>query len=195
MTRPHALAAFLLPLLLLLLPAPVAADPRQALSEAWTEFLAVTSFRATITNLDDGQQMATMEFQAPNRYRINTAGGPAIVVIGNDGYMDMGGRMMKVPVPVEKMTAQYRDEGVLEKMQEDMVIEDLGTETLDGKVMRKLRYIQTKPEKADTVAWIDRDTGLIHQLESTSGSGRRQSRMQMRYTNYNDPAIDIQPPR
>jgi len=195
MNRPHALAAFLLPLLLLLLPSPAAADPRQALTEAWTEFLAVKSFRVTMTNLDDGKQMATMEFQAPNRYRMNTPGGPSIVIIGNDGYMDMGGRMMKVPVPVEKMTAQYRDEKFLEEMQDDMVIEDLGTETLDGKVMRKLRYVQTKPEKSDTVAWITQDTGLIHQLESTSGAGRRQARMQMRYTNYNDPAIDIQPPR
>jgi len=195
MTRPHALAAFLLPLLLLLLPAPVAADPRQTLSEAWTKFLAVESFRATITNLDDGKQMATMEFQAPNRYRIHTAGGPSIVVIGDDGYMDMGGRVMKVPLPVEKMTAQYRDESVLERLQEDMVIEDLGTETLHGERMRKLRYVQTKPEKSDTTAWISSKTGLIAQLESTSGSGRGQARMQMRYTNYNDPAIDIQPPR
>lgn len=195
MTRPHALAAFLLPLLLLLLPAPAAADPRQALSEAWTEFLAVESFRATITNLDDGKQMATMEFQAPNRYRINTAGGPSIVVIGDDGYMDMGGRVMKVPLPVEKMTAQYRDESVLDRLQEDMVIEDLGTDTLDGEPMRKLRYLQTEPEKSDTVAWISSKTGLIAQLESTSGPGRGQPRMRMRYSNYNDPAIDIQPPR
>jgi outer membrane lipoprotein-sorting protein len=195
MTRPQALAAFLLPMLLLLMPAPAAADPKDELAKAWTAFLGLESFRTTITNLDDGQQMATMEFQAPNRYRINSAGGPAIVIIGNDGYMDLGGRMMKVPVPVEKMTAQYRDEGVLEKMRDDMVIEDLGTDTLDGESVRKLRYVQTEPEKADTVAWISEDSGYILQLESTSGSGRKQARMRMNYSNFNDPAIDIQPPR
>jgi len=195
MNRPHALAVFLLSLLLMLMPAPASADPRQALTEAWTEFLAVNSFRVTMTNLDDGKQMATMEFQAPNRYRMNSPGGPSIVIIGNDGYMDMGGRMMKVPVPVEKLTAQYRDEDFLAEMQEDMVIEDLGTETLDGETMRKLRYVQTEPDKSETLAWISEETGLISQLETTSGSGRKQARMQMRYTNYNDPAIDIQPPR
>lgn len=195
MTRPHALVAFLLPLLLMLSPAPAAADPRQALSESWTEFLALKSFRVTMTNLDDGKQMATMEFQAPDRYRMSMPGGPTTVIIGNDGYMDLGGRMMKVPVPVERMTAQYRDEGFLQKLQEDMVIEDLGTDTLDGEAVRKLRYIQTKPEKSDTVAWISQESKLIRQLESTSGTGRKQARMKMRYTNYNDPAINIQPPR
>lgn len=195
MTHPHALAAFLLPILLLLAPAPAAADPKQDLADAWTAFLELESFRTTITNLDDGQEMATMEFQAPNRYRITTTGAPSVVIIGNDGYMDLGGRMMKVPVPVEKMTAQYRDEAFLEELRDDMVIEDLGSDTLDGEKVRKLRYVQTEPEKSDTVAWISQESGYILQLESTSGSGRRQARMRMSYSDFNDPAIDIQPPR
>ena len=195
MTRPHALAAFLLPLLLLPLPAPVAAGPKEDLAKAWSLFLALESFRTTITNLDDGKQVATMEFQAPNRYRMSIPGGPTTVIIGNDGYMDLGGRMMKVPVPVEKMTAQYRDESVLEKLRDDMVIEDLGTDTLAGEAVRKLRYVQAMPEKADTVAWISRDSGLILRLESTSGSGRKPVRTRMSYSDFNDPTINIQPPR
>jgi outer membrane lipoprotein-sorting protein len=108
--------------------------------------------------------------------------------------MEMGGQVMKVPMPVDKMTAQYRDEAFLEELQAGMVVEDLGTESLDGEAMRKIRFVQ-EAEEADSIAWISTKTGFVHQIDVTSGKGGKKSRARVRYSDFNDPAIVIEAPR
>ena len=64
MSRRLTLAAFALPALLLLLPSCSVAAPRDQLFESWQKFLALKSFRATIT--PEGQaRAATLVLPAP----------------------------------------------------------------------------------------------------------------------------------
>lgn len=209
MSRRLTLAAFALPVLLLLLPACSVAAPRDQLFEAWQKFLALKSFRATISGVEPVRPATQLEFQAPDRYRITVANGPTTILIGDTATMVIGGRTMTLPVPVKSMTAQYRDETFLKKLQEGLEVVDLGTDTLDGEKVRKLRYVQdvvppampgvTPPppapgDKATTVAWISVDSGLILKLEVSSTYQGQSGRNEIRYSDFDDPGILIVPP-
>ena len=52
------------------------ADTRADLHSAFTRNLALKSFKATMVDLGSNHTVSTIEFQAPNRYRISPAGGP-----------------------------------------------------------------------------------------------------------------------
>lgn len=200
----------LLPLLLALSPSPARADAKDDLFKAWQAFLAVKSFRAEIELLEPSRSITQLEFQAPDRYRISIANGPTTVVIGDTGYMQIGGRTMRLPIAMDSMTAQYRDEAFLRKLQEGVVVEDLGEDSLDGEPMRKYRYIQEVAPasamtgapaaargadgKATTVAWVSARSGLILQLDVSSGEGKQATRSRIRYREFNSAAIRIQPP-
>jgi outer membrane lipoprotein-sorting protein len=209
MSRRPALAAFTLPVLLLFLPASAMAAPRDDLFEAWQKFLALKSFRATITGVEPARPGTRLEFQAPDRYRISIANGPTTTLIGDVATMTVGGRTMTLPVPVKSMTAQYRDEAFLKKLQEGMEVEDLGGGTLDGEKVRKLRYVQDveppmvpgaptaaagSASKATTVAWISAASGLILKLEVSSTYSGEPTKTEIRYSGFDDPTIVIAPP-
>jgi outer membrane lipoprotein-sorting protein len=206
MSRRLTLAAFALPALLLLLPACSVAAPQDELFEAWKKFLALKSFRATIAGVDPVRPATRLEFQAPDRYRISVANGPTTILVGDTAQMTIGDRTMTLPLPVKSMTAQYRDEAFLKKLQEGLEVEDLGSDTLDGQKVRKLRYVQdvvppampgvTPPppapgDKATTVAWISVDSGLILKLEVSSTYQGQSGRNEIRYSDFDDPGIVI----
>lgn len=210
MSRRLALAAFALPVLLLFVPATAIAGPREDLFESWKKFLALKSFRASINTLEPSQLSSQMEFQAPDRYRMSIPNGPTTVMVGDTAYMTIGGRSMKLPLPVKSMTAQYRDEAFLQRLQAGLVVENLGHDTLDGEPVRKLRYVQdAQPPpampgaapaagatgKATTVAWISVKSGLILRLEVSARYRGQDSRTEIRYSGFNDPTINIQPPK
>lgn len=213
MSRRLALAAFALPVLLLLAPAPLLAAPRDDLFAAWQKFLALKSFRATITGLEPRPSVTRLEFQAPDRYHIAVVGGATTTLIGDTATMDIGGRTMNLPVPVQSVTAQYRDEAFLKKLQQGMHVEDLGTDTLDGEAVRKLRYVQdvvppampgaapapASPApagagKATTVAWISVKNGLILRLQVDSTWNGQAAKSEIRYADFDDPTIVIGSP-
>ena len=200
----------LLPLLLALAPAAARADDaRDELFKAWQAFLAVESFRAEIILIEPNRLVTQLEFQAPDRYRVSIPDGPTTVVIGDSGYMQIGGRTMKLPMAMDSLTSQYRDEAFLRKLQEGMVVEDLGEDSLDGEPVRKYRYVQavappsTLPGapaaaagggEATTVAWVSAKTGLILKLDVTSQQGDQPTRSEIRYSDFNSSAIRILPP-
>ncbi len=198
-----------LPLLLALAPSPARADAKDELFKAWQAFLAVKSFRAEIQTLEPSRSVTQLEFQAPDRYRVSIANGPTTVVIGDSGYMQIGGRTMKLPIAVDSLTAQYRDEAFLRKLQEGMAVEDLGEDSLDGEPVRKFRYVQAVAPpsampgapaaasgggEATTVAWVSTRTRLILKLDVSSLHDGQATRSEIRYSDFNSSAIRIQPP-
>lgn len=215
MTRRLTLAAFALPLLLLIAPAPAAAGAREDMSAAFEKFLALKTFRATIRMVKPTPSASAVEFQAPDRYRIAGEGRPAIVIIGDSAYMNVGGQDMKLPLPISSMTAQYRDPDFLRKLQAGLDIEDLGPATLDGEATRKLRYEQDvvvpavpgvapapapapaagKPDRSTTIAWISVESGHLIKLEVSATYGGTAYLTEIRYSGFDDPAISIQPPK
>ena len=212
MTRRLAFAAFALPVLLLLAPAPVAAGAREDMFAAWQKFLALKSFRATLTAIEPTAMTSTIEFQAPDRFRMVSSKGPEVVIVGDSAYMTVAGTPMKLPLPIASLTAQYRDEAFLKKLQDGMVIEDLGLGVLDGEPVQKVRYVQDvvppalpgapapapttgKPDQATTTAWISRRSGLIIRLQVSAVYAGTPSKTDIRYSGFNDPDINIQAPQ
>lgn len=198
-----------LPLLLALAPSAARADAKDDLFKAWQAFLAVKSFRADIELLEPTRSTTRLEFQAPDRYRVSIPNGPTTVVIGDSGYMQIGGRTMKLPMAMDSLTSQYRDEAFLRKLQEGMVVEDLGEDSLGGQPVRKFRYVQdVAPPSAmpgapaaasgagesTTVAWVSTRNGLILKLDVSSGRGREATRSEIRYSDFNSTDIRILPP-
>jgi hypothetical protein len=81
------------------------AGPKEAVHDAFSKFLAQKSFRATVTDLGKGEQISTMEFVAPDRYHLRANRGPETIIVGDGAWMDMGGHLTRVPIPVGKMVA------------------------------------------------------------------------------------------
>lgn len=182
--------------LLVLLAANIAhADPAGALQQSFSKLIAVTSFRATLTEL--GKQpkaLATMEFVAPNRYRIATSDGPIMLIIGSDGWMDMGGQLMKLPIPIDKITAQYRNEAAVRELARNAVITSVDKDSVDGEATTVYTYTMTEPVKQEARTWVSDSSGLPIQVESTSAMLGRKSTTRLRYTDFNNDAIRIEKP-
>ena len=59
------------------------AGPKEDLHAAFTKFLAQTSFKGSIDSKMNNKPMhSTVEFQAPDRYRVTTDGRPSGIIIG-----------------------------------------------------------------------------------------------------------------
>ena len=102
------------------------AAPKDELHEAFGKFLKAHSFHATVTDIKKGEQVSAMDFVAPDRYRMKGAGGHDSLIIGDAMYMDMNGKLTRVPVPgVGKMTAQFRNEDFLHEVEGGMSVQAL----------------------------------------------------------------------
>lgn len=171
------------------------AAPKDELHAAFAKFLKVQSFRATITDLDKGEQVSSMEFVAPDRYRMKTVDGTSQLIIGDAMYMDMGGQLMRVPVPgVGKLTAQYRNEQSLREMEGNMTVQALPDASIDGEPAKAYAYHLTEPVKADVKTWVSVTSGLPIQVESSGRFMGIQSTTRIRYSGFDDPAIRIEAP-
>ena len=185
-----------LAILVLALASPLAcAAPKDELHDAFTKFLQAHSFRATATDMKKGEQISTMEFVAPDRYRVQPARGPQSVIVGDTMYMDMNGKLTPMPVPgVGKMVAQYRNQDFLHEVESGMTVQSAGDDTVDGEAAKVYTYTVTKPVKSDAKTWISAKTGLPIQTESTGTFMGHTSTTRIRYSGFNDPSIKIDVP-
>jgi outer membrane lipoprotein-sorting protein len=182
-----------LSVLILAFTGPAWADSKATLHEAFSKFLAAKSFRATITDAKSGEQLSAMEFVAPNRYHMRNKGMETIIV-GDDAWMNMNGQMMKVPVPVGKMIAQFRSESMQRQIESGIVITDLGSDSVGGEPAHAYSYTVTEPAKTDVKLWISDHTGLPLQLESQGSFMGKATTTRVHYSDYNDAAINIAAP-
>jgi outer membrane lipoprotein-sorting protein len=172
-----------------------AATPKDDLHAAFTRFMKIRSFRATVTDPGKGEQISTMEYVAPNRYRMKTADGPQQIIVGDAMYMDMDGKLMRMPIPgVGKLTARYRNEVFLHEMEGGMTVTALPNEVVDGEPAKVYAYTMTQPVKSDAKTWISVKTGLPIQVESTGSFMGHTSTARIHYSNFNDPSIRIDAP-
>jgi hypothetical protein len=192
MTRPIRIAATVALALFCQL---AAAAPKDELHAAFTKFLAAKSFRATVTDLKKGEQVSTMEFRAPDRYRIQSSKGPSQLIIGDSMYMEMQGKLTRLPVPgVGKLVAQYRNEDFLRETESDMNVEALPDESVGGEAAKVYRYTISKPFKADAKTWVSLKSGLPLQTESSGSAMGIKSTTRVSYSGYDDPTIAIAEP-
>jgi len=170
------------------------AGPKENLHDAFTKFLAAKSFRATVTDVKNGEQLSMMEFVAPDRYRMHAKNGPQTIIVGDDAWMDMNGRMMKMPIPVGKMISQYHNEGPLRQMESGLTVTDLGSDGVDGEPAHAYSYAVTEPVKSDVKVWIGDKTGMPLQLESQGSFMGKATTTRIHYSDFNDPSIAIAAP-
>lgn len=181
--------------LMLALLCPLAcAAPKDELHDAFAKFLRARSFRATTTDAQNDKPLSTMEFVAPDRYRVVNDGRKSLIV-GDTMYMDMGGQMTPVPVPgVGRMIAQYRNPEFVRDLEAGMAVQALGEEVVAGEPAKVYAYTVTKPMKADAKTWISQKTGLPVQTESTGTFMGHTSHVLVRYSSFDDPSIRIDAP-
>jgi hypothetical protein len=185
---------FVFSLLALLAAASVCAAPKDDVHAAFSKFLAAKTFRATVTDVKTGQQVSAMEFVAPDRYHLHPGKGPDMIIVGDNGWMNMEGRMSKMPIPVGKIITQYRNERVQRELESGMSVADAGADNVAGEAAHAYTYTVTDPVKTDVKLWISDKTGLPLQIEAQGSVMGRPTMTRVHYTDFNDPAITISAP-
>lgn len=169
------------------------AAPKDDLHAAFAKFLAAKSFRATVTDVKSGKAVSAMTFVAPDRYRVE-AGGSTTLIVGDTMYMDVGGKLQAMPVPVGRIVAQYRNPDFLREVESGMQVAAAGDDSVDGEPARVYAYTLTKPLKADARTWVSAKSGLPLQTESTGTFMGHTSTTRVRYSGFDDPSIRIDAP-
>lgn len=171
---------------------PGIAGPREDLQAAFGKFLALRSFKATLVDLGKNKPVSQVEFVAPDRYRVTPAAGNPSVIVGQAMYLNLNGKYMKVPMPIEQIIGQYRNQAVLDQLAKGMVVEDLGLDAGAGEPAHKYRYTTSGPQASTSAIWISLKSGLPLQIET--GKGKVAS-VRVRYSDINSAAIRIDPPK
>ncbi len=171
------------------------AGPKEAVHDAFTRFLAAKSFRASVTDVARGEPVSTMEFVAPDRYHVHSAKGPETFLVGDDAWMNMNGHATKMPVPVGRIVAQYRNQGVLKQLESGMTVTEAGADSVDGEPAHAYRYRLTDPVEADVRLWVSDKTGLPLQIESQGSFMGHAATTRVRYRDFNDPSIVVNAPQ
>lgn len=171
------------------------ADPRDAIRQAMTKFLAVRSYHAAM-QFEGGPGGAMghheIDFVAPDRYRMQMPMGTQ-VIIGDTMYMAMKGRTMKMPMP-EGTLSQWRDPARLAEFEPGMTVQAQGSDTVDGVPARKYLVHHAQPQPVDVVMWVGND-GLPLQMQVTSIAQAQKLTSTTRYSRFDDPTIRIDPPK
>jgi outer membrane lipoprotein-sorting protein len=171
------------------------ADARQDLHTAYEHNLKVKSYRATMLDLTSNRQMSVVEFQAPDRYRVTAPGRPPSLMIGDSMYMDMHGKVMKIPLP-RQMLGQYRNEAAMKDLEKGAPVESLGAGLVGKEPARKYRFRSAagQPDSTSTV-WVGVRSGNVLQVETSGKNAGRPFAMRVLYSDFNSPSIRIDPPR
>ncbi|HMB58016.1 MAG TPA: hypothetical protein VKM35_12520 [Arenimonas sp.] len=175
--------------------APAHAGPKEDLHAAFTKFLALTSFRGAVTSTFGGRpNTSAIEFQAPDSYRVTSAGRPPGVIVNGTMYFDMGGKTVKVPMGKETI-AQYRNASMLAEIEKTLVVEDLGMDLIGGLPAHKYRYTVGQPHPSTSTIWIGSGNGLPVQLQTARTLMGKPSSTTIKYDHFNDPSIKIVAPK
>jgi outer membrane lipoprotein-sorting protein len=179
---------------LVLCVAPVWAGPKEAVHAAFARFLAAKSFRASVIRAGSGEKISDLAFVAPDRYHVKSAHGPEMTLIGDDAWMNLNGRTMKVPMPVGRMIAQYRNAKTLDQLAGTEVT-DLGSDTVGGEPAHAYHYTLSEPAKADVKLWVGDKTGMPLQIESQGRVMGKAATTRILYSDFNDASIHIAAPQ
>ncbi len=91
-----------------------------------------------------GGKTLTMDYEAPNRWRVQPAPNITEIIVGNDVYMDMAGHEMKLPAAYGAAIARTVHIHLFDAAQQAQVrrtLQDLGVQKLDGQPVHVYRYV------------------------------------------------------
>lgn len=172
--------------------APAAADAPAAVRTAFEKFLAAKSYRARMGDASGGVPATTMEFVAPDRYRIKMGADMEQVRIGSDLYTTMGGKTTHTQAEAGMASPRDGTKIVLDALATAKV-EALGEETVGDESAKVYRIATTQPAPGETKVWISSDSGLP--LKSEAKAEGVPTTMMVEYSDYDDTSISIEPPK
>ncbi|NLB58830.1 MAG: hypothetical protein GX805_10275 [Gammaproteobacteria bacterium] len=174
---------------LLLLAAAAHAAPRDEVFEATSRMAAASSYVIHIHAPESGMDgEMEMHYVAPDRYRMIIPGLPAQTIIGNQMYMEMGGRTMRMPMPSGTLD-RMQDQAKIREAHDNARIESLGSDVLDGKPASKYRIVHADQPDAEVTLWVGGD-GWPMQMQVDARGGAAT----MRYSRFNAPSLRIPAP-
>jgi len=170
-----------------------AADARADLHAAFQKNLSAKTYRATMTDLKTGKQISTVEYQTPDRYRIQVSGGPTSVIAGGFMYLQVNGQSMKVPLQAG-MVEKFRSDAAWKQMEKDTQIQDGGAGVVGAEPAHKFHWINTGQHPSTGDAWVSLKSGYVIQIETTDKAGSKKGAVRVHYGDFNS-AISIAPPK
>jgi len=168
------------------------ADARADLHAAFQKNLSAKTYRATMTDLATGKQVSTVEYQAPDRYRIQANGMTSVIANGNM-YMQVNGQSMKVPLPAGTME-KFRSDAAWKQMEKDTLISDRAPGTVGAEPARKFHWITSGAHPSTGDVWVGVKSGYVLQVETTEAAGSKKGAVRVHYGDFNS-AISIAPPK
>ena len=169
-----------------------AADARSDLHAAFLKNMSAKTYRAVMTDLASGKTFSTVEFQAPDRYRIKVEGGPESVIAGGNMYMQVNGQSMKVPLQ-PGMMEKFRSDAAWKQMEADTLIREAGPGLVGAEPARKFHWISSGKHPSTGDVWVGLKSGYVLQVETTDAAGSKKGAVRVHYGDFNS-AIRITPP-
>jgi hypothetical protein len=157
-----------------------AADARSDLHAAFMKNLSAKTYRATMTDLGTGRQLSTVEFQAPDRYRVTATGAPASVIAEGAMYLQINGKSMRVPLQ-PGMLEKFRSDAAWKQMESNTLIRELGPALLGTEPARRFHWISSGKNASTGDVWKE--------------PGSKAGAVRVVYSAFDDPAIRIATPK
>lgn len=172
-------------------PVPVANDPAQAVLAASQRFGQLRSFHATLHMQGPRTLQASMEFVAPDRYRLQTDEGVQ-TIIGDTFFLQRAGEVRQVPVP-PGLLAQWRSPLPADATAADLQVEALGEDRVEGQPARRYRVRHASAAPDGMLYWINA-AGLPVRIERQGQTQGKAFKVTVDYTRFDDPALHIAVP-
>ncbi|HKC24275.1 MAG TPA: hypothetical protein VKF32_06015, partial [Thermoanaerobaculia bacterium] len=161
---------FLLPALALVLSGAAAtpldekSDPKQALVDAYRGLKNLKSYRIIATTTAKTTSTTTLEYVAPDRFRMVTDRAETVVTRGATYIRYKNGRWAIAPVDVSELIARFRDPKELQEIADPAVSRDfksLGPEVFDGTPTFVYQYTAVVDGQTSVAkVWLLPDSGL-----------------------------------
>lgn len=173
----------------LVLPGLAVAGDLEDVTAAMARMQKASSYHATMETRGSSSGHTTLDFVAPDRYRVSNDQMGEQLIIGNTMLLQVNGRSMRLPLP-QGTLSQWRDPVRLAKDARDITVTGLGSDPVAGKPAKKYRLHARQAESAPVTVWIDSD-GYPARIVSQSGAGATST---IDYSRFNDPGIRIAGP-
>ena len=177
--------------------APATNDPvaHEAVVAAMRKLMALRSYRVTIRDSEGGKEAlpGKLDYVAPDRYRLETPGMAAQVLIGDTLYLTEDGRTKSAPAPAG-IIGKWRGPIDLLAAESSFTAEQGANRFVFGVPSLEYKIRVAKPVVSEMSLWVGPD-GLPVKLESKGQPGGSSSIIARKYSRYNNPDIKIDTPK
>ncbi len=170
-------------------PVPVASDPAQAVVAASQRFGQLRSFHASLRMQGPRTLEASMEFVAPDRYRLQTDEGVQ-TIIGDTFFLQRAGEVRQVPVPPGLLACSPLP---ADATAAELQVEALGEERVAGQPARRYRVRHASAAPDGMLYWINA-AGLPVRIERQGQTQGKPFKVTVDYSRFDDPTLQIAVP-